>query len=376
MNKKICFLPGILNPGGIAHLMINLAKEFTSRGYEVDFILTKQKGSIENELPEHVNIHRFGNSSKGMLSGLIKYINSEKPLCIISGRDSFNNINYLACRLASFKTLPILSVHVDFSAAKKVPLRAKVYRLQEWLFGMFTYRFAKHIIAVSKGVAVNHAKRYHIDQEKIKVIYNPSYKNVVFSQAKESEVKAFVDKLERPVIIGVGRLNTQKGFEVLISAFKQFRDRHRKGSLLILGEGEERKKLEQLCQDLEISQNVHMPGYVKYPELYIENSDLFVMSSHWEGFGNVLVEALGMGSKIVSTDCPSGPAEILDFGRYGELVPTNNPEAMCQAIEKQLRHVHNPETQIGRAGEFSVAKIADQYLRLIDQAVIDQTAVI
>lgn len=360
---KICFFPGDLNPGGIAHLMINLAKELVDRNIEVHFFLTKRKGSIEGELPAEIRVFRRGSSVKGTLLGLIQYIRQEKPVAIVSARDSLNAVNVLACKLSFTATKAITSVHVDFSNDNPArTAKGKIHRWSGLTLGRLLYRFSNEIIAVSNGVADNLAKRMYLDRRKITVIYNPTFQmyNEVGTVAD-----AFLEHFQKPVLIGVGRLTAQKGFDTLIQAFSFFKEKHKSGTLLILGEGEDREKLEAYAKELEIQDCVIMPGYLKRPAQYIKKADLFVFTSRWEGFGNVLVEALGVGAKIVSTDCKSGPAEILDNEKYGTLVPVDDPHALLKAIEMQLNKSIDKEMQISRAKDFSVDKIADKYLELI-----------
>jgi len=363
-NNKICFYPGDLNPGGIGHLMINLAQEFSRQGYEVHFFLTNRPGLIEDELPKEIKIFRFGNSVKSTFKGLISYMKKENPTAIISARDNSNIVNILACIFAKKNTKSISSVHVDYSSvAQKHSLKTKLYRLFVYVLGLLFYRFSDEIIAVSKGVADNHAKRFFLNRKKITVIYNPTYKEI--HSTEEETIKSFIDKMPKPVITAVGRLTTQKGFNILIDAFSLFKKNNNSGSLLILGEGEDREKLKEQALKLNIDKSVFLAGYVKTPGLYVQYSDLFVCSSLWEGFGNVIVEALGVGAKVVSTDCKSGPREILCDGKYGILVPINDPKELAVGIEKQLMTSVSKDDQINRAKDFSVNKISKEYLDLI-----------
>lgn len=363
-NNKICFYIGDLNPGGVAHLVINLAHEFLRKGYEVHFFLTNRRGQIEDELPSEIKIFRSGNSVKSTFTGLMAYLKKERPHAVVSARDNLNVVNAIACKLSGTKTKSVASVHVDYSAVtQKFPLRIQIYRLFVYISGLLFYRFANETIAVSKGVADNHAKRFFLNRKKITVIYNPTYKEL--KSDEEDEIHAFTEKFQKPLFSSVGRLTAQKGFDVLIKGFSMFRNEHKSGSLLILGEGEDRQKLEDLAKKMGVSEHVYMPGYVKTPALYVKYSDVFVCSSLWEGFGNVVVEALGVGAKIISTDCKSGPAEILEDGKYGILVPVSSPESLKSAMQKQLEAPISRLEQIERAKDFSVSKIANEYLELI-----------
>lgn len=365
-NKKICFFPGDLNPGGIGHLMINLSAELHDRGFEVHFFLTERKHLIENEIPNGVKVFKSGGSVKSTLNGLVSHIRRENPYAVISGRDSLNIVNVLACKLSGKSVRAITSVHVDYSAEELAlkSVKSYLYRFFGFLLGFIFYRLADETIAVSEGVAKNHTERFLLGKNMPSVIYNPAYKDYNESII-EQRSQEYINNLPKPVIVSVGRLTPQKGYVDLIKAFKLFIERNNQGSLLILGEGEDREKLEKLIESDSLTGFVYLPGYVMNPKSYIKYCDLFVLSSIWEGFGNVIVEALGVGSKIVSTDCKSGPREILNNGEFGTLVTPGNPEALCGGIENELGTNREPNRQIERAREFSVGNIADQYLNII-----------
>ena len=159
----------------------------------------------------------------------------------------------------------------------------------------------------------------------------------------------------------VGTLKAVKDFPTLLRAFARLREQAN-ARLLILGEGEGRAELESLVQSLGLSDAVELPGFVGDPGPYYAKADLFVLSSDHEGFGNVIPEALGRGVPVVSTDCPSGPREILCDGKYGALVPVGDAEALAQAMLASLQSTHDPAALKARARDFAVDTIAGQYL--------------
>jgi hypothetical protein len=160
------------------------------------------------------------------------------------------------------------------------------------------------------------------------------------------------------------RLAPQKGFATLIRAFAEVR-RRRPARLVILGDGPLRPELEALAGELGVGGDVALPGFVANPYAYMARASVFALSSAWEGFGNVLVEALACGTPVVAADCPSGPGEILDGGRFGRLVPVGDPEALARAILGTLDRPPDPEVARGRARDFSVEGIAGEYLRAL-----------
>ena len=172
-------------------------------------------------------------------------------------------------------------------------------------------------------------------------------------------------KGEPPVIIGVGRLVPQKKFSTLIMAFAKIRSK-RNLRLMILGEGRLRKELEQLAEQLQVADDFIMPGFQDNPFACISKASVFVLSSVWEGLVSVLVEALATGCAVVSTDCPHGPSEILEKGKYGRIVPVGDYKAMADAILQALDTPADRNVLIARADDFSVSLIVEQYLQLIN----------
>jgi len=226
------------------------------------------------------------------------------------------------------------------------------------------YKVPQKIIAVSAGVADDFSKRTGIERKNIRVIYNP-----VFNQEKIKETSTYIPSFEmikgkKRYIIAAARFTEQKDLFTLIKAFAIVRETM-DISLLLLGDGPQREELENYIQELSIEEYVLLPGYVKNPEYFIKDASAYVLSSKWEGFGNVLVEAMGVGTPVISTDCPSGPAEILDNGKYGELVPVSAPKEMAQAIICTLKEPIKAECLKKRAKDFSVPKIAEEYLQYI-----------
>jgi glycosyltransferase involved in cell wall biosynthesis len=166
------------------------------------------------------------------------------------------------------------------------------------------------------------------------------------------------------VIVAVGRLAAQKDFATLLRAFARVRER-RPARLLILGEGRLRPALEALVAELGLGAAAAMPGYAENPFSALARADLYVMSSRYEGLPGALIQALACGCRVVSTDCPSGPAEILDHGRFGQLVPVGDAAALAEAMLAELDAPPDPERQRARAAQFSVPRAVDAYLDLL-----------
>jgi glycosyltransferase involved in cell wall biosynthesis len=206
-------------------------------------------------------------------------------------------------------------------------LRWQIFpRLANWF-----YPWADDIIAVSKGVADDLAHAACLPRDRIQVIYNPIVTSDLYEKSREPFEHPWFNAGEPPVVLAVGRLTAQKAFDILIRAFARIRAR-RPTRLLILGEGEDRLALQNLVNQLGLDQDVSLPGFVSNPYAYMAHAAVLTLSSRWEGLPTVLVEAMSLGIPVISTDCPSGPREILRDGQYGRLVPVGDSSALVEAM--------------------------------------------
>jgi glycosyltransferase involved in cell wall biosynthesis len=225
------------------------------------------------------------------------------------------------------------------------------------------YPWADAIVTVSQGSAEDLA-RLGLSSDCIKVIYNPVVTPELFEKVTEPVEHPWFEPGSPPVILGVGRLEKQKDFPTLIRAFAQVRQQ-RPARLMILGEGQERPDLETLVQELGLAENVALPGFVANPYAYMGKAALFVLSSLFEGLPTVLIEAMATETPVVSTDCKSGPAEILANGQYGKLVAVGDVKGMAEAIISTLEAPPNSEALKLRAAEFSLEKAVAQYQQVL-----------
>lgn len=361
--KRICFFPGTLSLGGIGKLFINLIEDYSSKGIPVDIFLTKKEGVFLNQIPNNVRIFEGKGRASNSILEFIKYLRNEKPSAVISAREYLNIINIICCMITLNRTKAVVSLHTNQSTEDKYNKNINKSGYKNIYFialAKILYKIPSKIIAVSEGVADDFAYRMGINRNNIKVIYNPVYKALSSeSEYNDPVYKKFIEKSDR-YIIGVGRLTHQKDFFTLIKSFSIVKAKHNV-SLLILGEGPLRSELQDLIHKLGLSQSILLLGYVSNPLYYIKRASLLVVSSQYEGFGNVLVEALGVGTPVVSTDCPSGPSEILEQGKYGKLVPVGDAVEMSNAIIETLMHEHDSSSLIKRAKDFEVSTIGNQY---------------
>lgn len=367
MGKRISILLPSLGSGGAEKVMVTLANYFVNNGYYVDLLLIKRDGVYFNRLSEKIRIIDL-NSSRALFSipKILRYLKNNSPDVLLSVLTHTNLIAIL-CKLLFYKKIRIvISERTILSNASKNSNRYLFRKVS--LIVHLLYPKADSIIAISNGVKDDLIKFAKIDRRKIIVIYNPITFDDRFDscidQVVENEIfaiKEFNDNI--PVLISVGRLEKVKNYDVLIEAFNLLKQK-RKIKLLILGEGIEQGNIKELITKYHLDSDVFLLGFKQNPIPYLINSDVFVLSSNWEGFGNVIVEAMSTGIKIVSTDCPSGPNEILENGKWGKLVPVNNAKLLAKAIDEIIdeKVVYDVKE---RAAFFSVEKIAKQYLNVL-----------
>lgn len=366
MNKHIAiFLPS-LRGGGAEKVMLNLAHEIYQEGYKVDLILSKAEGSYLTQLSRDINLIDL--NCKRVLHSLIplvKYLKNNNPPILLSALEHTNLVALWAVELAKTSTKVIVTEHSTLSISVKNSknLKSKFIPILMKKF----YRKALSIVTVSKGVAEDLIENLNIPREKVKVIYNPIVTEKLIALSYEDVEHSWIKNNERPIILAAGRLTAAKDYPTMIKSFKEIRSKIN-AKLIILGEGEQRKEIEKLAENLGIRNDIDIVGFVENPYAYMRKSDLFLLTSKWEGFGNVLVEAMACGTPVISTDCPNGPREILDNGKYGKLVPVGDIEALTKAV---LNHFLKPssvdkESLLSRANDFHIKKIVKQYLALFE----------
>ncbi len=348
--------------GGAERSMLNLAAGLSARGYAVDLVLARARGSFLADVPEKVRVVDLKAPRVLMsLAPLARYMKRERPAALLSILYA-NIIAILARRLSGAPLRLVVSERNTLSSESQGFRRDLRMRLMPQMV-KYLYPRADSVVAVSQGVADDLVRLAEIPREHIQVIYNP----IVTAHLREKAQAAFDHPWfapgEPPVILGVGRLSPQKDFSTLIRAFHAVRQAH-PARLLILGEGDERPTLEALVGQLGLGQDVSLPGFVDNPYPYMARAGVFVLSSRWEGLPGVLIEALYCGPAIVATDCPSGPREILADGRYGVLTPVGDANALVEAIEASLDG-RNPRPPRESWQRFEEETAVDQYERAL-----------
>jgi glycosyltransferase involved in cell wall biosynthesis len=347
--------------GGVARMMLNLAEEMLDRGVEVDFFVTRRGGHYWDQLPTGVGIGVGpGGKTPRSLPALVRYLRDTQPTGLVSTHHECNIVSAAAVRLSRTPTHLVARVGNDTSAPRPRTLRRRVIGP----LGRLAYRQADHVVATSRGVARDVARLSGVPDAQIDVIYNPVITRGYMQAATEAVDHPWLAPGQPPVVLAASRLTVQKDLPTLLRAFQIVR-RQRPARLLILGDGEERPVVENLIRELDLGADAAAPGSVPNPAPYMARASVLCLSSRWEGFGNVLVEAMALGTPVVSTDCPSGPAEILDNGRFGPLVPVGDEAQLAEAIMHTLDDPL-PRDELSRRGlEFSADVATSRYLDLL-----------
>jgi glycosyltransferase involved in cell wall biosynthesis len=306
-----------------------------------------------------------GQSRLALFAQLVAHLRRHRPRVVLAGG---HKADMLAARARLIPGLRFdlwawLHHHLSSEMAGW-PEGKRRRRVRAW---RSVIRRAKGVITVSQGLADDLIRVTGCPPQKVEAIYNPIIHSGLRSRLEETPAHPWLTDGGPPVILGVGRLTAQKDFATLIGAFALVRKR-RPSRLLIIGEGEERARLLDLVSLLGLRDSVDLAGFEPNPLPYMRASRLLAMSSTWEGFGNVLVEALYCGTPVVSTDCPHGPREVLAGGEYGRLVPVCDQEALAMAILDTLDEEPDRQKLRRRAAEFSVERAGHHYLETLLQS--------
>lgn len=372
---KIAIYIDLLQGYGADKTLVKIAEGLADLGLDVDLVTAKRVGKVGSQINPAVNLIDLGssrfNSIKNVV-GLTQYLIKEKPAILFSSIH-FNNITS-ACAIALAGLLGVNNSKLVVRQANWLEYQLKGYpfpigALMYPLIRM-AYKKADVIICPSKGLLSDLTKFMKAEESKIKLVYNPTVTPDIFEKAQQQTNHPWFEQKSFPIILGAGRLKPQKDFITLIEAFARVKRNFPDAKLVILGEGKQRRELENLVNKLGLQGDVDLVGFQKNPYAFIAKADVFVLSSIYEGLPNILIEALALKKKIVATNCPSGPAEILKFGKYGSLLPTSSPFLLEAAIIEALEEKSDSLAESGSANDFDHKKQIEKYgqifLNLVD----------
>lgn len=361
ITKSIAFFSPNLTGGGAERIISILTTHFSKNKFSVDLLLADATGPYLKKIPKEVRTINF-NYKKVLfcLPKLVNYIRKEKPDILFSSHMHCSTIALLAVIISGVPTKVIVRQPTMLQPwYEKQSFNSKIrIKFLLWLAKRWAYK----VVVTSKIMADELLSISNIPPNKISIIYNPLPIKHIQEKSNELIDHPWFQKDKPPVILAVGRLVYVKDFQTLIKAFSIVKEKT-DARLVILGEGPLEKELKQLIESLGIKSYVEMLGFAENPFQYMKHSKVFVMSSLWEGFPNSMIEAMACSTNIVATNCQGGTAEILEYGKYGALVPVRDPQKMAEAINKAL--MKNDDTNLEVVNKFDVSVILDNFVSLI-----------
>ena len=360
--KVCCFLPSLAG-GGAERITVNLLEALQDHPVQIELVLASAEGPYLESVPASVPVTSLDSKHvRQAISPLARHLKENQPDVLLSHLSHANLAAVLARKKSRTSTRLILVEHLTMSAYQGQTWRDRLIRPLARLF----YRAADAVVAVSSGAARDLEHQLGWKPASVRVIYNPVVDPGLHTNLQPLINHPWSQDHTIPLLVAAGRLTPQKDFESLLHAMALVQE-HQAVRLAILGEGECRSSLEALCQQLGLSSQVHFAGFVNNPHAWMHRADGFVLSSRWEALPTVLIEALACGCAITATDCPSGPAEILENGKHGILVPVAEPHSLSQGILQMLKRDHDKEDARKRSQMFSHERAATAYMQLFNE---------
>ena len=348
---------------GVDRVAQHLIPALARRGYRVDLLKVRDHGPDLKDDDPRIRIIDLGHrQTYACLPNLVRYLRRDRPAVLLSDKDRVNRTALLARAIAGVGTRAVVRTGTTLSV--NLASRGGLERWLQRTSVARLYPFADAVVVPSTGAADDMADFTGLDRRLISVVPSPVVPESLFDTAVPPPSHPWFHDPTSPLILGAGELGSRKDFETLLRGFARLRAK-RRCRLMIIGRGRARDRLLALADTLGIADDVALPGFIAEPYPYLANADLFAFTSRWEGLGFVLIEALALGTPVVSTDCPSGPSEILKAGRYGPLVPVGNDEELAEAMARTLA-APLPATELKRAARpYGIETATDAYLSIM-----------
>jgi len=360
--RHVAFYMHDLSGGGVERMRLALIAALRVRGIQATLVVGAKAGSLVSLVPKDLTVVELGcHGTLGSIRPLAHFLSSARPDVLVSSLDHNNITAILAGRLAASGVRVVICQHNALSAERSHGWR---YRVVPLLYRLLQGG-AHGIVAVSHGVAVDMARTARIPADRITVIHNPVVTADFAARMDAPPPHPWLAESVCPVFVFTGRLTPQKDPETLLRALARV-VAHTPARLLVLGEGELRDALALLACRLGIADDVAFCGFQANPLPWLRYATACVVSSRYEGLGNVIIEALACGTPVIASDCPYGPSEILLGGTIGRLVPVGDPEALAEAMVVQLRAQSDPAKLRARAAGFTAAACAQAHLNLFE----------
>jgi glycosyltransferase involved in cell wall biosynthesis len=351
-----------LRGGGAERVSIDLAKAIAAANHQVEFILMNAAGDFLHEALRDFTVHDLGvRRTRHAIRPIAEYLRLRRPYAVIANMWPLTSVAVVGRMLSGHDCRLLVVEHNGLS--KQYASWGSLHNLKLHFSMMTTYRLSDCVAAVSLGAAEDTARLAKLPQERVLCLHNPIPQRPFPSHNEIAEAETLWACPAGKRVIAVGSLKAQKNHALLLHAFANLECPAAR--LMLVGKGEKETLLRSLAAQLGIEDQVIFAGFHSDPSPFYATADLFVLSSDYEGFGNVIVEALSFGLPVVSTDCPSGPSEILGSGTWGRLVPVGDADALARAMREALAAPVDKEALIRRATVFSPEIAARKYLELL-----------
>lgn len=360
-ERLTVFLPSLAG-GGAERAISSVASGLAARGHAVSLVLASAHGPYLASVHPAVQVVDLAQASlPRALPRLVRHLRRSQPAALLSAMSHANVLAALAHRMSGSSARLVLSERVQLSALF-AERRDMAMRATHALMRL-TYPWADRVVAVSQGVADDLPRHVSVHRSRIVTVPNPVVDAELLQQAAAAPAHPWLRDRAVPVVLAAGRLIGQKDFATLIDAFALLRCQ-RPARLVVLGEGELREALVARAATLGVAADVALPGFAANPFAAMRTASVFVLSSRFEGLPGVLIQALACGARVVATDCPSGPRELLQDGRWGALVPVGDARAMAVAMAAALDDPTPPDGRI-RAADFGAERALAQYAAVL-----------
>jgi len=331
IRKRVLFTLVFLGGGGIERSVCNILEGLDPRRFATRlFFHHRPPPGREDRLPKNTEVVWATDSYDYHRQSLPVYLwhllrHAREADVIVAGQEG--RAALLACLAGKLLDKPVVGmIHFDWGAFHREQPRRQLWGLR------LLYPRMNRIVACGHDTARSFRSLVPVPEDRLQVIPNFVDGDTVRAAAEGPLPDWAPAVFARPVVIAVGRLEPQKGFDVLIRSHALARQRGVDQHLLILGVGSLEAELKALARSLGVESTVFMPGFASNPHALMRRAAVFALSSRFEGLPMVLLEALALGCPVVSTDCPSGPGEVLEHGRHGVLVPVEDPQALSEAL--------------------------------------------
>jgi len=353
-----------LTPGGAQRVTVDLVNGLTERGHAVDLLCSYPGGQLRPEVRDDVHLVDFetpavpGAGIAASIPQIVAYLSRNRPRVFFSAMTYANVVAVAAVRL-SLSGTPVVPIEHTTVGMEHGGKRDLTTQLARWAYGS-----ADRVVAVSEGVAESVRERTRARPDNVVVLHNPVPVDAIRERAEAAIDCEWLSDPDIEVVLWVGRLAPEKDLPTLVRTFDRLADERPSVRLVVAGTGPERDTVGALVDEHGLTDRVTFPGYVD-PAPYMARAAAFVLSSTYEGLPTVLVEALACGCPVISTDCPSGPREILADGEYGRLVPVGDDAALADALAETLDAPVDRQRLRARADDFASDRVIGEYEALI-----------